>query len=103
MDEIIKQLSAIEASASDIMDSANSQKKVLSEQMLKQTKAWDLELESKTQAEILKLKNQILSLIDDKLKAQKEKASSDLEALKEDYDKNHDLYVNRILADLIKE
>lgn len=103
MDEIIKQLSAIENSASDIMEAANAQKKALAQEMQEKTKAWDLELDSKTQAEILRLKTEISSQIEEKLKSQKEKAASDIAALENEYEKNHDLYVNRILASLIKE
>lgn len=97
MDSIVKKLSEIESAASSIVEHAEAQKEVLDKEYQEKRRLFDVELESRTMAEIQKIRDHLETDTKNVLDGQSNDNSSATVALQKDYEEHHTQYAQEIL------
>lgn len=97
MDSIVKKLSEIESAASSIVEHAEAQKEVLDKEYQEKRRLFDIELESRTMAEIQKIRDHLETDTQNVLDGQSDDNSSATIALQKDYEERHTQYAEEIL------
>ena len=103
MDQVIEKLSEIEEAASKIIDSADSQKKLLDQQQEERITAYDTELENSTAKEVEKLHTKLSGQLEKELSRLHDTSASTLKALEQYYDANHDALSTEIYKKIIRK
>jgi len=103
MDKIIKKISEIEAAASSVMEQANRQKKFLAVEMEARTRAFDEELNARTEAEIREFQKELEADMQNRLADQKAAAARTLRQMEDNYEAHHQKYVLDLFQALIRE
>lgn len=96
MNNIIRQLSKIEADTVRILDSGTQRKKELSETYEQITKQFDLALDQETAGKIAGMKESLERSMEEQLERQKEEADSAVRKLEEHYNAQHTRYVDML-------
>lgn len=103
MDQVIEKLSEIEEAASRIIDSADSQKKLLDQQQEERITAYDTELENSTAKEVEKLHTKLSGQLEKELSRLHDTSASTLKTLEQYYDANHDALSTEIYKKIIRK
>ena len=97
MDYIVNKLTEIEKTASAIVEHAEAQKEVLDKEYDEKRRAFDTQLEAKTQTQIDKIRSELEKNTNRLLESQSGASSSAIELLQKEYEEKHTLYAQEIL------
>ena len=97
MDSIVNKLTEIEEAASAIVTHAEAQKEVLDKEYDEKRRAFDAQLEQKTQTQLDGIRSKLEKKTRAMLDAQSGESTSAIEALQKDYDEKHTVYAQEIL------
>lgn len=97
MDSIINKLTEIESAAAAIVQHAEAEKTALDDKYDAKSKAFDAELESKTQQRIQTIQNELQAKTDSILNSQNDESTAAIEALQKEYEERHTDYAQEIL------
>lgn len=103
IDEILAQLSKIEAASAKIIDIEKNDEEKYSLYIEKVKKEFDEQLEKKTNEKIDEIRNRLITEKNNDLAKLKEDSQKDLVELERKYEKNHKKWAAGILQELIKE
>lgn len=103
MDTIIKQISEIENRAATVMEEANRQKKIISEEMKQKTADFDRELELQIQQQVKQLQADMETDMNRKIEDQKAQAAALLVRMEQNYEQHHTEYARKLFEQLIGE
>ncbi|MCU6746148.1 hypothetical protein OCV51_00480 [Faecalicatena acetigenes] len=97
MDCIVNKLTEIEETASSIVEHAEAQKEVLDKEYDEKRRAFDAQLEAKTQDQIDKIRSELEKNTHRLLDSQSGASSSAIELLQKEYEEKHTLYAQEIV------
>lgn len=97
MDSIVNKLTEIEKTASAIVEHAEAQKEVLDKEYDEKRRAFDTQLEAKTQTQIDKIRSELEKNTNRLLESQSGASRSAIELLQKEYEEKHTLYAQEIL------
>lgn len=103
MEKVVNRLSEIEAAAVAIMDNANAKKKEISDSMTIKTKEFDKAVDEETSKTLSDLNKKLQLETEQELLSLKDNTMRVLEALEDDYNKNHTALAKKILTQIIGE
>lgn len=102
MDTVIKKLSEIENAAGSILDSTAARKKALAAEMEEKTAAFDAALEKETADRIAAIQKKMEAEMNAMLSRQTADSEVLLKRLEENYENQHETYVEVLFAKMIK-
>ncbi len=97
MDSILNKLTEIESAAAAIVQHAEAEKTALDDKYDAKRKAFDAELESKTQQRIQTIRDELQAKTDSILNSQNDESNAAIEALQKEYEGKHTDYAQEIL------
>lgn len=97
MDSIVNKLTEIEEAASAIVEHAEAQKEVLDKEYDEKRKAFDAQLEQKTQRQIDAVRSELEQKTQNLLDSQSGASHSTIDALEKEYKEKHTVYAQEIL------
>lgn len=97
MESVIKKISEIESAASAIVQNADKQKESLDHEYRAKRNTFDEELETKTMAEIQKIRNDLETRTSALLNEQSVENDDSITGLQKQYDEHHTRYAQDIL------
>lgn len=100
MNSIVNKLSDIESTAEAIVAHAEAQKPSIEREIQDKRDAFDKKLEMDTQAKLRSIRDEMKKNTDRILEEQRLKNSSTIEALIQDFEKNHTKYAKNILKQI---
>lgn len=103
MEKVVKKLSEIEAAAVAIMDNANSKKKELSDKMDIKISEFDKKVDAETAQMLSELTKKLQTETEQELLELKNCTQQTLNALDDEYNKNHSALAEQILNTITRE
>ncbi|PXV85309.1 hypothetical protein C8E03_11818 [Lachnotalea glycerini] len=103
MEKVVNKLSEIEAAAVTIMESANSRKKEISDSMDVKITEFDKKIDAETSQTLSELTQKLQADTEHELNELKINTQKALDALDEEYNKNHSAIANQIFNTIIRE
>lgn len=103
MNTIINQLSEIENHAASVMENANLLKKNIAQEMKDKTVAFDQEQAAKIKQQIESLRADMEVEMNTKLEQQRQRATSLLLQMEQNYEDHHEEYARKLFQQLLKE
>ena len=97
MDSIVNRLTEIEGAAAAIVQHAEDQKEELNREYEEKRRAFDSELEAKTEARVRAIREQLEKNTSKVLDSQSGQSDAAIEALQREYDLRHTEYAREIL------
>lgn len=97
MDSIVNKLTEIEDAASAIVTHAETQKEVLEKEYEEKRRAFDEELENRTQARINSIREELEKNTTGLLDSQNGESTEAIQALHKEYEQKHTEYAHEIL------
>ncbi len=97
MDSIVNRLTEIEDAAAAIVQHARDQQDALDNEYAEKRKAFDAELEKKTEARISAIRGQLEQSTSQILDSQTGQSDAAIDALQKEYDQRHTEYAREIL------
>ena len=97
MDSIVNRLTEIEDAAAAIVQHARDQQDALDNEYAEKRKAFDAELEKKTEARIRAIRGQLEQSTSQILDSQTGQSDAAIDALQKEYDQRHTEYAREIL------
>ena len=97
MDSIVNRLTEIEDAAAAIVQHARDQQDALDNEYAEKRKAYDAELEKKTEARIRAIRGQLEQSTSQILDSQTGQSDAAIDALQKEYDQRHTEYAREIL------
>ncbi len=102
MDGIAEKLEEIEKTARAIVENAEDQKHLQEKEMQEKRDLFDLELEKETQDRINAIRSELEENMDELMEQQGEHNNSEIQFLKQDFEKKHTVYAKEIFDRVIK-
>lgn len=102
VDHVIEQLADIEATAVEIMNATEKEKKQIHDEMLKACDEYDTMLEEQTKLALEELEQELEKQQAMELKKLEEETKQTLDALQQKYDSNHRVWVQTIVNDMVR-
>ena len=102
MEQIISRLSEIETAATAIMEDADRQKKVLSQEMENRCKEFDIALERETDEQIAKIRQNLEKEKDARLASLREDTDAAFRSLDSYYEKNHERLSRQLFKQIVQ-
>lgn len=103
MEKVVNKLSEIEAAAVAIMDNANTKKKEISDKMDVKISEFDKKVDAETAQILSELTNRLQSETEQELNELNNCTQKTLDALDDEYNKNHSTIAENILSIIIRE
>jgi tRNA uridine 5-carbamoylmethylation protein Kti12 len=103
MEKVVNKLSEIEAAAVAIMENANSRKKEISDKTNQDIAAFDKKIDAETTKSLSELKVKLQTETEQELNKLKTSTQQALEALEDEYNKNHSALADEIFRTIIRE
>ena len=97
MDSIVNKLTEIEGAASAIVQHAEDQKDVLDKEFSEKRRAFDEELEQKTQDRLNAIRSRLKEKTSRLLDSQSDSSTETIQALQKEYEDRHTEYAHEIL------
>lgn len=97
MDSIVNKLTEIEDAASAIVEHAETQKQVLNKEYNEKRKAFDVELEKRTQEQLRAIREDLEKNTSGILDNQNDASTETIRALQKEYEEKHTEYAHEIL------
>nr|WP_300325250.1 hypothetical protein [uncultured Anaerostipes sp.] len=102
MNGIAEKLAEIENTARAIVENAENQKHLQEKEMQEKRDQFDQELERKTKERIGSIRSELQQNMDELLERQGHENDSEIQFLKQDFEKNHTAYAEEIFQKIIK-
>ena len=102
MNSVIGKLAEIETTAETIVEHARQQKSEIERQIQEERDQFDRDLEEETQKKLEKIKEKSQQEVEKVLDRERKKNQTAIDALKQEYEENHEIYAEEIVRHMIE-
>ena len=102
MNSVIEKLAEVETTAETIVEHARQQKSEIERQIQEERDQFDRDLEEETQKKLEKIKEKSQQEVEKVLDRERKKNQTAIDALKQEYEENHEIYAEEIVRHKIE-